>query len=251
MREFMLNKTNEIPLTCINLLDLLYRQNRLETHVYEKRSLFNINQRSEQLGEGLIYFQGQYQSIKACESKWLQNIDSKSIFEDSTFFLLNYLCEFYYFFIVESCVFYDPTSVIEFMKINITNVVIDRPLTLAQVNELQKLLRGVMITPKHLDNNKKYKVNKLDLPPNKYEFEIKNENNNVTRKLNVATYFLETYNMKLKYPHLPCISVGDPKNPICFPMEVCILSQGQRYGKKLTPNQQKKIAKVSCFFLFI
>ena len=30
MREFMLNKTNELPHTSINLLDLLHRQNKID-----------------------------------------------------------------------------------------------------------------------------------------------------------------------------------------------------------------------------
>jgi hypothetical protein len=54
-----------------------------ESHVYEKRSLFKIDEdrAAQSLGEGLIYFTGQYQSIKACENSWLQNIDRNYTFE--------------------------------------------------------------------------------------------------------------------------------------------------------------------------
>ena len=79
MKEFMLNHSNEVPLTSINFLDIVFRQNRLNTHVIEKRSMFNIKENGEELNKCMVYFQGQYQSIKACEVGWMQNIDRLQI----------------------------------------------------------------------------------------------------------------------------------------------------------------------------
>lgn len=110
-----------------------------------------------------------------------------------------------------------------------------------------------MIVTTHLEKQRKHKVNKLTLSSNDYTFEIQNdENNNQKTKSTVAEYFAKTY-FKLKYPDLPCVQVGDPKNPICFPLEVCQIANAQRYNKKLNPSQQAMIAKVvirKIYYLF-
>jgi eukaryotic translation initiation factor 2C len=230
MKAFMENRTSEVPLTCINLLDLLYRQNRLNSHVYEKRSLFKIddkNNRGETLGDGLIYFSGQYQSVKACESSWLQNMD------------------------IESCIFYDPTSVVDFLKRSHVNVNPNCEMSAEDVKKAEKLLRNLLIVPSHV-KEKKYKVNRLEKSANKYEFDLvdfkeralpENERPKAQR-VSVAQYFKDSHKITLKYPNLPCVSVGDPRNPICFPMELCHLAMGVRYNRKLNPDQQAKIGKV-------
>ena len=37
----------------------------------------------------------------------------------------------------------------------------------------------------------------------------------------VQNYFLKQYNMRLRYPHLPCLHVGPKEKRIFIPLEVC------------------------------
>ena len=55
-----------------------------------------------------------------------------------------------------------------------------------------------------------------------------------TETENVASYFEKRYNLRLKYPKLPCVDLGKKGK---MPMELCELSPGQKYSKKLNPTQ--------------
>lgn len=64
-----------------------------------------------------------------------------------------------------------------------------------------------------------------------------------TEEISVADYFLKTYNLRLKYPSLPCVIVHKDNK---LPMEVCGLHPGQRYSRKLGPQQVADMIKITC-----
>lgn len=73
-----------------------------------------------------------------------------------------------------------------------------------------------------------------------------------TVECTVAKYFQEKYNIKLQYPHFPCLQVGQEQKHTYLPLEVCDIVAGQRCIKKLTDNQTSTMIKVSCaYFLYI
>ena len=47
-------------------------------------------------------------------------------------------------------------------------------------------------------------------------------------------YYLQQYNIRLQYPDLPMIETKP--NTFC-PIELCSLSPGNKYNKRLTPAQ--------------
>lgn len=55
-----------------------------------------------------------------------------------------------------------------------------------------------------------------------------------TQKISVFDYFLEKYSIRLRYPHWPVIQTFKGE---LFPMELCLISENQRYAPKLDPDQ--------------
>lgn len=88
-----------------------------------------------------------------------------------------------------------------------------------------------------------------------------------TIEYTVAKYFLDKHNIKLqlvcfmlfvlnlfidfnlsfkrfRYPHFPCLQVGQEQKNTYLPLEVCDIVAGQRCIKKLTDNQTSTMIKV-------
>lgn len=61
----------------------------------------------------------------------------------------------------------------------------------------------------------------------------------------VAKYFQERYSMRLQYPNLPCLQVGQEQKHTYLPLEVCCIVAGQRCIKKLTDNQTSTMIKAT------
>lgn len=61
----------------------------------------------------------------------------------------------------------------------------------------------------------------------------------------MAKYFLDKYRMKLRFPHLPCLQVGQEHKHTYLPLEVCHIVAGQRCIKKLTDMQTSTMIKAT------
>lgn len=62
------------------------------------------------------------------------------------------------------------------------------------------------------------------------------------RRTNVAEYFLERYQVRLRYPNLPLLVVGSKQKPTYLPIEVCNVLGGERINK-LAPAQTASMIK--------
>ncbi|XP_073703047.1 protein argonaute-3-like [Garra rufa] len=80
------------------------------------------------------------------------------------------------------------------------------------------------------------------LPSMKFPLQLENGQ---TVERTVAQYFREKYNLQLKYPHLPCLQVGQEQKHTYLPLEVCNIVAGQRCIKKLTDNQTSTMIKAT------
>lgn len=69
--------------------------------------------------------------------------------------------------------------------------------------------------------------------------------NGQTVECTVSKYFLDKYKMKLRYPHLPCLQVGQEHKHTYLPLEVCNIVPGQRCIKKLTDMQTSTMIKAT------
>eukprot|EP00854_Cymbomonas_tetramitiformis_P033178 gene33178-42447_t len=72
----------------------------------------------------------------------------------------------------------------------------------------------------------------IAMPATEHVFE--RTKGDVATTTTVATHFLETYNIRLQYPNLPCL---ENKKGQAYPMEVLRLKAGQRYKKLLNADQ--------------
>ncbi|KAK9804875.1 hypothetical protein WJX72_009755 [[Myrmecia] bisecta] len=70
------------------------------------------------------------------------------------------------------------------------------------------------------------------------------ENAQEGRQMSVAEYFEERYQIKLKYPNLPCLNVGSARKAIYLPPEVCEIVKGQR-RLKLDEKQTAEMIKTA------
>uniref|UniRef100_A0A0P5QUR0 Argonaute-2 n=1 Tax=Daphnia magna TaxID=35525 RepID=A0A0P5QUR0_9CRUS len=65
------------------------------------------------------------------------------------------------------------------------------------------------------------------------------------QQVTVQQYFERKLNMKLQYPHLPCVWVGSREKRNLVPMELCLIAEGQEYRRKLTDFQTSAMIKVA------
>lgn len=62
------------------------------------------------------------------------------------------------------------------------------------------------------------------LPPNRFPLQLESGQ---TVECTVAQYFKQKYNLQLKYPHLPCLQVGQEQKHTYLPLEVRLPESGQ------------------------
>ncbi|XP_023602929.1 protein argonaute-2, partial [Myotis lucifugus] len=66
-----------------------------------------------------------------------------------------------------------------------------------------------------------------------------------TVECTVAQYFKDRHKLVLRYPHLPCLQVGQEQKHTYLPLEVCNIVAGQRCIKKLTDNQTSTMIRAT------
>ncbi|XP_053382229.1 protein argonaute-2-like isoform X1 [Mercenaria mercenaria] len=215
-----------IPFESVQALDVIMRHLPSLTYTPVGRSFFSPPEGYDHpLGGGREVWFGFHQSVRPSLWKMMLNID------------------------VSATAFYKAQPVIEFMC-----EVLDmkdmseqkRPLTDSQRVKFTKEIRGLKVEITHCGNMKrKYRVcNVTRRPAQTQSFPLQLDSGQ-TVECTVARYFLERYKMKLNYPHLPCLQVGQEQKHTYLPLEVCNVVGGQRCIKKLTDNQTSTMIKAT------
>uniref|UniRef100_A0A8C9F3Z5 Protein argonaute-1 n=1 Tax=Pavo cristatus TaxID=9049 RepID=A0A8C9F3Z5_PAVCR len=150
---------------------------------------------------------------------------------------------------VSATAFYKAQPVIEFMceVLDIRNIDEQpKPLTDSQRVRFTKEIKGLKVEVTHCGQMKrKYRVcNVTRRPASHQTFPLQLESGQ-TVECTVAQYFKQKYNLQLKYPHLPCLQVGQEQKHTYLPLEVCNIVAGQRCIKKLTDNQTSTMIKAT------
>ncbi|XP_016367189.1 protein argonaute-1-like [Sinocyclocheilus rhinocerous] len=117
---------------------------------------------------------------------------------------------------------------------------------LASMRYAAHRLTGLKVEVTHCGQMKrKYRVcNVTRRPASHQTFPLQLESGQ-TVECTVAQYFKQKYNLQLKYPHLPCLQVGQEQKHTYLPLEVCNIVAGQRCIKKLTDNQTSTMIKAT------
>ncbi|CAB1321200.1 unnamed protein product [Coregonus sp. 'balchen'] len=150
---------------------------------------------------------------------------------------------------VSATAFYKAQPMIQFMceVLDIHNIDEQpRPLTDSHRVKFTKEIKGLKVEVTHCGTmRRKYRVcNVTRRPASHQTFPLQLENGQTVERT-VAQYFREKYSLQLKYPHLPCLQVGQEQKHTYLPLEVCNIVAGQRCIKKLTDNQTSTMIKAT------
>uniref|UniRef100_A0A8D8UB55 Protein argonaute-1 n=1 Tax=Cacopsylla melanoneura TaxID=428564 RepID=A0A8D8UB55_9HEMI len=226
LEEALEGRTRQIPFDAILALDVVMRHLPSMTYTPVGRSFFSTpDGYYHPLGGGREVWFGFHQSVRPSQWKMMLNID------------------------VSATAFYKSQPVIEFMceVLDIRDVNEQRkPLTDSQRVKFTKEIKGLKIEITHCGTMKrKYRVcNVTRRPAQMQSFPLQLENGQ-TVECTVAKYFLDKYKMKLRFPHLPCLQVGQEHKHTYLPLEVCNIVAGQRCIKKLTDMQTSTMIKAT------
>ncbi|XP_076338022.1 protein argonaute-2-like isoform X2 [Tachypleus tridentatus] len=226
LEEALQGRSRTIPVDAIQALDVVMRHLPSMTYTPVGRSFFSSpDGYYHPLGGGREVWFGFHQSVRPSQWKMMLNID------------------------VSATAFYKAQPVIEFMceVLDIRDISEQRkPLTDSQRVKFTKEIKGLKIEITHCGTmRRKYRVcNVTRRPAQLQSFPLQLENGQ-TVECTVAKYFLDKYKMKLRYPHLPCLQVGQEHKHTYLPLEVCNIVAGQRCIKKLTDMQTSTMIKAT------
>lgn len=220
----------------INFLDHLIRETPSKKFIAIKRSFFQ-RRGCRELEGGVEAWKGIFQSIRAAQGgRLIMNVD------------------------VATCCFWKEGSLIELalnmLRINNVTDLINR---LAQqgLGPKGELMRGLRRlkkvqffcthrlrdqdgSPKRIYTIEGYEDK--DAKGSKFELRRrKMDGTETTTAISVNDYYMQTYNIRLKYPGLPLVRTR--KKGEFYPMELCIIQSAQRYPFKLNEKQTADMIK--------
>ncbi|KAF5277709.1 hypothetical protein FQR65_LT03689 [Abscondita terminalis] len=122
---------------------------------------------------------------------------------------------------------------------------IKTPLERQNYEAVDKFIRNLKVTyqiPNQPATRRVMRVNGLDESASKAKF--KNEQN---VEMTVEFYFQRVKNVRLNYPHLPCLWVGSKQRQpkILIPLEFCTIVEGQVTNRAMTPGQTSSMIKIA------
>ncbi|CAL8249711.1 unnamed protein product [Boreogadus saida] len=232
LQEALVSGRMQVPLDSVQALDVAMRHLASMRYTPVGRSFFSPPEGYyHPLGGGREVWFGFHQSVRPAMWKMMLNID------------------------VSATAFYKAQPVIEFMceVLDIRNID-EQPKTLTDSQRVRftkeikggLLSSGLKVEVTHCGQMKrKYRVcNVTRRPASHQTFPLQLESGQ-TVECTVAQYFKQKYNLQLKYPHLPCLQVGQEQKHTYLPLEVCNIVAGQRCIKKLTDNQTSTMIKAT------
>ncbi|KAI8602860.1 Piwi domain-containing protein [Dissophora ornata] len=212
-------------LTGIQTLDVLIRHKPALLYSTIGRSFFTPDGK-QPLAGCLDVWRGFYQSARPTAGKMMINVDISA----TAFFQSGSLLE----------------MIIKILKLRGPDDLARAPKTVWP--KVEKVIKGLRITVKHRERSKRsYKIFKLtpkSAKETKFKVETTKPDGKTTSvETSIEAYMKQTYDIRLQYPNLPCVSIG--KTAI-LPLELCSVVEGQRYQKKLDEFQTADMIKFTC-----
>ncbi|OWM73716.1 hypothetical protein CDL15_Pgr026820 [Punica granatum] len=171
------------------------------------------------LGDGLEYWRGYYQSLRPTQLGLSMNID------------------------LSARAFYDPVIVTDFIQKHFNYRDMTRALSDQDRIKVKKALRGVKVELVHQEYARTYRI--TGISPQSAQHTMFTLDDNKT-SISVVQYFRQKYNIVVKHPNLPCLQAGSDSKPVYLPMEVCKIIRGQRYTRKLNEKQVSNLLRATC-----
>ncbi|KAF7729871.1 eukaryotic translation initiation factor 2C, 2 [Apophysomyces ossiformis] len=205
-------------LSAITVLDHLIRYWPSLNHS-SKGSSFYLPNDKRSIGGGVEIWQGYYQSARPTVGKMMVNVD------------------------VSATTYYESGPLPEIVAKLLGRRSVDdlrAGISERERSKIARFLKEIKITCVHRGEKRPtFMISKIT--PGTAENTMFQDANGV--EMSVAAYFSKQYNKRLAYPFLPCVVV---KKNIFLPMEVCHITPGQRYAKKLDGNQTTEVIRFTC-----
>ncbi|KAH9660364.1 protein argonaute 5 [Citrus sinensis] len=217
LQQFLRRRHFEVPYEVIQVLDVVLRAAPSEKHTVVGRSFFSTDLGPMgQLGDGVEYWRGYFQSLRPTQMGLSLNID------------------------VSARSFYEPILATEFVQYYCRDL--SRPLSDQVRLKVKKALKGIKVVLTHMEYNKSYKITGISSQPMS---QLMFTDDNATR-LSVVQYFRQRYNIGLQFTSLPALLAGSEARPIYLPMELSRIAAGQRYTKRLNERQVTALLRATC-----
>ncbi|XP_050281799.1 protein argonaute 5-like isoform X2 [Quercus robur] len=219
LKEFLVSRQSDVPQETIQVLAVVLRAEPSMNYTVVGRSFFHPSLVTQgELGDGIDYWRGYYQSLRPTQMGLSLNID------------------------VSARAFYEPLLVTDFLAKHF-HFNLSRHLSDQDRLKIKKALRGVKVELTHTEYAQSHKVTGVSTQPiSQLMFTLDDKET----KTSVLQYFLEKYDIVLQYASLPALEAGSDSNPVYLPMEVCKIAAGQRYTKRLNERQVTNLLRATC-----
>uniref|UniRef100_A0A0A9ABP6 Protein argonaute MEL1 n=1 Tax=Arundo donax TaxID=35708 RepID=A0A0A9ABP6_ARUDO len=219
LQQFLEGRQRDSPQDTIQALDVVLRESPSLNYVTVSRSFFSKGFGHNDIGGGLECWRGYYQSLRPTQMGISLNID------------------------ISSTPFYKSMPVLQFVWECLRLRYNKQPMADRDRLKLKKALRGVRVETTHQQGKRRiYKITGISsVPLAQLNFSLNDEG-----QTTVVQYFAQRYKKRLECTAWPCLQSGNDSRPTYLPMEVCQIIEGQRYPKKLSPQQVTGILKATC-----
>ncbi|KAG2670876.1 hypothetical protein I3760_14G107600, partial [Carya illinoinensis] len=222
LRQFLCGRQLDAPQETINVLNLVLREAPSQKYTVVGRSFFDPEFGGKgDLGNGLEYWRGYYQSLRPTQMGRSLNID------------------------VSARDFYEPILETEFVS---KHFGFDFSNLLSDVDrlEIKKALRGLKVEHAHCGYNRQYKVTGISTEPTSQLINL-DDKKLTDQKKSVVQHYRERYNIVLQHELLPALQAGsDHTNPTYLPMELCKIVAGQRYSRLSERQVITNLLRATC-----
>ncbi|KAH9914769.1 argonaute-like protein [Epithele typhae] len=212
-------------LTAIQALNVAVRMEPYSRYPFNTRSFFT-SQGSRDIGSGMHLWRGYFQSVRPSFGRMLINVD------------------------ISAAVMYAPGPVIQVAFQVLEMPPNTNPEALAPAKgfperargKLERFLRGLRVHVQipgqpPIGNRPARTVQGLStVGADSYRFDLE-----TGEKISVAQHFQRTHNYKLRHPGVVCVQIGKGM----FPLEVCVIPEGQLMRKQLPPEKTDAMVQFS------
>ena len=169
------------------------------------------------IGGGLEVWNGYYQAVRLAKAGLVVNLD------------------------VAATAYYEAGPAVDILQ-RMLNRPLDRigPMDIKKADRFFKMVK-IEVTYRGV-NRRSYKVNGLtETDTRQSRFHDMDRNIETT----VYDYYLKSYGIQLRMPHLPCFRVGSTAKPVLIPIELANVVAAQRYPRKLNEYQTSQMIRAT------
>lgn len=212
------------PMDCIAAMDVLGLMDCVDKFYTRGMNGLYSAQRSSYLGDGVCAWGGFYSSVRAVQCGLVLNVDLS-----------------HGSFIQSQPVLQLAAELWRIRDFQQTVMVQDQERKL-----LERRLKNLLVELTHFQQKRRVRVvglSRLSAAQLRFTMTSANGNGGQSQEISVEEYYKQQYGIQLKYPNLPCIEAGAKKS--LYPMELCVIVEGQQYNRKLSDTQTTAMIKLA------